>query len=386
MAIDVILNAYLDPNVEYPQALNENFDCMTVAPPARQEEFLPLDALFDAEEVAFRQDFYPNLLDSFRHSGTLYGLPAASQPGVIAYNVNLLEKRGVSVPPPNWTFEDYVTVLAQTASTDENDLSYGTIFTPGNGFLLNGRDVVWVDTKTDPPTPMFNSTELANALAWVNELIKSGMLLVSTGDEGDFANVKLSLKSGKIAFWSTTIGHLGEAGWLESPSSPPNFPVGVLPIPTMKSGATNSKIVYTHFISSQTKYPEVCWDWIKYLSEQTTLYDGVPGRRSVAESIEWEAYVGKENASVYRQALEQSNQSAENDVDPWFMYPFQVWERQIMISMIYGENYTALLPVTQKKAEAFLACMVSVDRTGLNDREMYEKLTMCVKLADPDWQ
>jgi len=40
-------------------------------------------------------------------------------------------------------------------------------------------------------------------------------------------------------------------------------------------------------ISAQTEQAQACWEWLKFLSEQVSIMQGVPTRRSMAES---EAY------------------------------------------------------------------------------------------------
>jgi hypothetical protein len=111
----------------------------------------------------------------------------------------------------------------------------------------------------------------------------------------------------------------------------------------------------------------------------------VPARVSTAASPEWSAYVGEENAAAYRQALERSVQGTEEAADPFLTYPFGVWEQRIMLALIEGEDYTALLASTQRKAQAYLACMAAVDRTGMTRQQVAEETIRCVQQADPEW-
>jgi len=376
-----VSRTYIDSGGETSQVLSENFDCMTLAQPGYLKGFLPLDSLIEAEKASFLADFYPGPLAGFRQDGVMYGIPASGQPSVAVYNADLLAKRGLTPPSADWTFDDLVNLMTLAASSNEDDLSYGTIFSPLGTFLFDGRGATWVDTQTDPPIPQFDSSEISATLAWMDELIQSGVLIPFTGDETNFYAVKSDLQSGKIAFWVTMMGHLGEAGWLESPSTPLDFSVGVLPIPVLQNQRdAYGSIIYGHFISGQTETPQACWDWLKYLSEQPTLYNGVPGRISVAESAEWSAFIGEENAAIYRQAFEQSTQSIETEIDPYLTAPFGVWEEQVVMAMINGEDYTVLLPEIQRKAESYLACM-----TAVSPEQRSAEYLNCVQQADPDW-
>ena len=70
----------------------------------------------------------------------------------------------------------------------------------------------------------------------------------------------------------------------------------------------------------------------------------------MAESSEWEAVVGKEDAAVYRLVV------------------------LAVTAMVKGEDYSKLLPKLQKKAEDYLDCMSTVERARLNDVELLEEI------------
>jgi hypothetical protein len=144
---------------------------------------------------------------------------------------------------------------------------------------------------------------------------------------------------------------------------------------------------YGFYISSTSQNPQLCWDWIKFLSEQTNFSMGVPARKSVAASPAWETAVGKEYAEVYRLAAER--------VSPWdYSYasvadsPFQTWRGQAVAAALNGEDYTGLLPVLQSKAENYTACISAVDLTKFTSyEEAYKVVNDCARQADPegDW-
>jgi ABC-type glycerol-3-phosphate transport system substrate-binding protein len=396
---DVTIQVSSAYNTEGNQWLNESFDCMTVEPFPYMKDFMPLDSLFDAEDTTFRQDFDPALLNYYRQDGVLYALPVAMQPSVMVYNADLLAKRGIQPPSPDWTFDTFISLITQASSSNEQDKSYGAIFLVGSDFLFNGRGVVWVDETTDPPTPKFDSPEVASALAWADSLIQSGVLLVSSaGDEANTDRINFSVQRGQVAFWRAKMGQLsesGDAGGGDTANEPLNFPVGILPIPQGDASFSLGP-TFAHIISSQSKHPQICWDWIKFLSEQPALMEGVPARKSVAASPNWETQVGKENALVYRLAFKQAlqdlahiaqNESSEDYVfNSYFSNLFSYWQWQIEMAMIHGEDYTALLPLTQAKAEVYVACATTIDYTKMDYRQINEAVKSCASQADPDYK
>jgi ABC-type glycerol-3-phosphate transport system substrate-binding protein len=324
-------------------------------------------------------------------------LPAAMQPSVMVYNADLLAKRGLQPPSPDWTFDTFLSLITQAASSNEQDKSYGAIFLVGSDFLFNGRGLVWVDTTTDPPTPKFDSPEVASALAWLDSLIQSGVLLVSSGGESNVDRINFSVQGGQVAFWRASMGQLnetGDAGGGDTSREPLPFPVGILPIPPGDASFSLGP-TFAHIISSQSKHSQVCWDWIKFLSEQPTLMDGVPARKSVAASPNWEAQIGKENAKIYRLAFKnalqdfahiaQDEASKDYVFDTYFSNLFYYWEWQIETAMVKGEDYTTLLPLIQPKAEVYVACASTIDYTKMDYLQMNDAVKRCAKQVEPDY-
>jgi ABC-type glycerol-3-phosphate transport system substrate-binding protein len=193
-----------------------------------------------------------------------------------------------------------------------------------------------------------------------------------------------ALQEGQIGFWMAQAGQ--PEGWYFQDRKP-DFKIGVAPIPAMddQSATMYWSSNLGHFISRKAEDPQLCWDWIKYLSEQPGAFKGIPARKSTAASPEWEALVGKENAAVYREALSRIPRMDENTYafSP-IAWPFYTWRQRAVAAMLKGEDYKALLPGLQKIAEDYLACMSLVDREKLDDQEFNKETNRCAKQADPD--
>ncbi len=134
-------------------------------------------------------------------------------------------------------------------------------------------------------------------------------------------------------------------------------------------------------ISSKARNPQLCWDWIKFLSEQPYLSMGIPARKSVASSPAWEAVVGKQYADVYR--LARARVRPPEPYDP-SVGPFGIWRGQAVAAALNGDDYQKLLPVLQTKAEDYLACMSTVDQAKLSNDELNTAITKCTRQVDPE--
>ncbi|MFZ6027073.1 MAG: extracellular solute-binding protein [Chloroflexota bacterium] len=375
---------------DYISDMVKKFDCFTWYPSfyiggENKPDFLPLDALVQAEGPAFLQDFDANLLENFRQDGALIGLPAFSQPQVMGYNADLLAKRGLEPPKSDWTFDDFVALATQATSQDEADQSYGLTFSEWDSILLDGRGIQGFDPRSDPPLAAFDSPDFASGLAWLNELLKAGTLLVQTND--NYMEIQEAISQGKVAFWTTQAGQ--PAGWYSS-GEEPSYQIGIAPMPAIDNPA--SSYLYwsndqAHYISAQTENQQACWNWIKYLSEQPGAFSGIPARKSVVNSPEWEAKVSKEYAEVYRLALSQVKHFDEEDLSTLYnpaSGPFGTWQREIVSALLKGEDYAKIIPQAQQKAEDYLACMASVDQENLEDNKFQEEIARCARQADPN--
>jgi hypothetical protein len=190
------------------------------------------------------------------------------------------------------------------------------------------------------------------------------------------------------------LNETGDAGGGDTSREPLTFPVGILPIPP-GNAIYSLGPTFAHIISNQSKHPQVCWDWIKFLSEQPTLMDGVPARKSVAASPAWEAQVGKENAQIYRLAFKnalqdfahiaQDEASKDYVFDTYFSNLFYYWEWQIETALVDGDDYTALTPAIQAKAEAYITCTSTIDYTNMKEQQVYEAVKRCSKQIEPDY-
>ncbi|MEJ2265295.1 MAG: extracellular solute-binding protein [Anaerolineales bacterium] len=372
---------------DYFEYMTGQFDCLTWYTPSFEYQkptgLLNLNALVEAEDPAFIQDFYPDQLERYRLEGQLLGLPAYSQPQVVAYNADLLARRGLQPPDEDWTFDEFIELATKVASTSEADKSYGFVYNEWETVLLSGRGVEWADLTKDPPVAKFDTPEMVSAMEWLVDLAGSGVALVQSED--DWAAFDEAMRSGQVAFWMAQAGNK-ESWFLYGPSGEQDMPkIGVVPIPAMPPAA--EPIYWSsengHYITRQAEDPQACWTWIKFLSEQPTAFPGVPARRSIAESPEWEAFVGAEDAAIYRLAQERVQPVDTGQFYSRTGWPFYQWRSEAVAAVMKGEAPKEALSEAQRKAELYLSCIGVVDISALDDQALMEKVGACARQADP---
>ena len=378
------------PDEDYLVGISNNFDCFAWYAPYFQdtapEGLLSLNSLFSAEGSAFTGDYTSTQLDSFRHAGELYGLPLSIQTSIMSYNADLLAKRGLQPPGNDWTFEDFVDLMEAASSTSSSDKSYGFLANEWDDMLLSGRGAKWGDLESDPPQAMFDSPEMIATLNWMADIVSSGVLLVQKDD--NWEEMGRAFTEGQVAFWVSQIGE--PWGYYMPYGQTPKYKIGVAPMPKMPLASSFYGWGNTIglFISQNTQDPQVCWDFMKYISEQPGTFPGVPARRSVSESAAWENLVGPEFAEAYRSAISQLRPPEEMTATAYnpISWPFYTWRSEALRGAISGEQPRVVLEAAQRKADDYLACMAVVDLSTLSEEQQQQEVMTCAKQADPEGQ
>ncbi len=378
------------PDEDYMVGIADSFDCFAWYEPYFQdrapEGLLSLNTLFSAEGSAFTGDYSPTQLDSFRYAGELYGLPLSIQTSIMSYNADLLARRGLQPPANDWTFDDFVDLMEAASTTSSSEKSYGFLANEWDDLLLTGRGAKWADLESDPPQALFDTPEMLSALNWLADMINSGALLVQKDD--NWEEVSTAFGEGQVVFWLSQIGE--PWGYYMPYGQSPKYKIGVAPMPEMSSSSNYYAWGNTIglFISQKTQEPQICWDFMKYISEEPGTFPGVPARRSINQSAAWENKVGPEYAEAYRAALSQIKPRSEMTVTAYspISWPFYTWRSEALRGVINGEQPRALLEAAQQKAEDYLTCMAVVDLSTFTEEQQQQEVMACAKQADPEGQ
>ncbi len=350
---------------------------------------LSLNTFFAREDADFKGDFSSRDLDSFRKDEELYALPAYNWVDVLVYRRDLLAKRGLQPPANDWTFEDFTALIEEATSTAENDPSYGYGSFQYDMLLFEGRGLHWADWEnlmnTDPPRPKFNSPEMISTLKWIVELNQSSQVLswmpsrILGEEPPGLTKLQNAKEAGQVAFW--------EAGLEDIRRSPIGMDeTDLVPIPSLpvKNGWLSRYHTRAHFISKKSAHPQVCWEWIKILSEQADIFEAIPARISVAGSPAWEAVVGTDNAEVLRLALSRALPAASMYLPKGkdlVRKPLLNWFGEAVRAALVGADPAQALKEAQAKADAYLACMQGVDPGTVSYEELESKVNDCTGQA-----
>jgi ABC-type glycerol-3-phosphate transport system substrate-binding protein len=381
-----------DDNVGFYELMANNFDCYIAevdpSGAASSGMVLDLNPLFEAEESPFQQDFDISLLNASKFEGGLYDLPFTSQPPIMVYNADLLAKYGVKPPTNDWTFDDFLQKVTAVSSITGTDKTYGFMFESPSVSTLEmfyaSRNVQWVDSTGGFPVAKFDTPEMVDLVNWFIEINKSGIFFESASGNDWWPSMTRAIQAGQIGFWTAKAGEQEEYFSGDAPT----YKIGIAPLPKLENlnvpFASNQQRGF--FISSSSQNPQACWSWAKYLSENSAVFNGVPARKSVANSPAWEAAVGSENAAVYRVALANNQSEAEETLSPYLLLPLKGWFGQAMENVEKGNDTKQELVLAQQKADAYQACMTTVDISNLNNTELYAEVLICAKKADPSYQ
>lgn len=376
----------------YYERLSNGYDCfisqLDAEEPASSGAILDLTPLMEAEDAAFQQDFDPLLLDAAQYNQGLYALPLYSQPAIMTYNADLLAKLGLEPPSIDWTFDDFLELITSVSSTSDSKQIYGFLPVSQRSSTIEmffaGAGVKWRDISGDFPVVMINTPEMANAITWRAELEQSGVIWSAASIEDYYSSLTNAIRSGQIGFWITLAG---EQEWEYFVGTTPSYNIGIVPLPytDKPNGSYDSSYMTGIFISNQTEDPKACWELAKYISEKGGELFGVPARTSVANSAAWEAYVGAENAAVYRAAIASSLNIPE--ADPYgsvLWQPISGWLGRATENIRNGNNAAQELAQTQQLSDAYLACMASYDILNLNRNRYVATAEYCAARVDPD--
>ena len=366
--------------------LSKNYDCFEFPSPGdfmetpSDQYLLDLTPLMDADP-AFRDDFYPAFLEPFQKDGKLYALPTSTTIEYMAYNADLLTRLGLPFPSTGWSFEDMLSLAQQATNPSSTDPIYGMGISPS--VLLAANDVKWFDSTVQPPKALFKTDEAARGLAWLTQLYQQGTLYWTA----DYMNYNQAILNGQVAIWMTS-GNETYDSYGDGKIHVQNLPykVGYVAVPILSSGDSfgyppNS---FGYYISSQAKYPQACWTWIKYLSDQPSLFGGYSPRKTVLEK----EFVGKDpdQYAVVKAAMGQYQAGANpfaEQTNP-LLGPYSYEWNSVITEILDGGDITAVLAKAQGNADVYLACISQKDLTGLDPIQVYNQVVKgCYDFKQP---
>lgn len=85
--------------------------------------YLPVYANF-LEEMKVPEKFYPQAIEALSYNGKLYAMPRDVSNLVIFYNKDLFDKKGITYPSENWTFDEFLKTAKKLTDKDIFGISF----------------------------------------------------------------------------------------------------------------------------------------------------------------------------------------------------------------------------------------------------------------------
>jgi ABC-type glycerol-3-phosphate transport system substrate-binding protein len=373
-------------------SLAESFDCFQwvsdIQNPQSQAVILNLKPFLDADSSFDIDDFFPALVDQFTWQGQLWGLPAELQPYIIEYNKDIFDAARVEEPDLDWTTDDFVDVATALTTGEGDEKQYGFVpqYYEATDLLplLQRRGAEFIDETADPPAFTFDNPANAEALRWYANLsTEYDVKPVFLADVADYAEAnsyvlerEALITGGRAAMWTSDIVSIfGDRSELNT---------GVAPMPVGIDGSGGGGSSYGYFISADTEARQACWEFITFLTEQPAVTQGLPARRSVAQSDAYRQQVGPERADVFLASATGSGDFSGDVFEgkSWMSTAGSFWLGRAYDQVVKGEaSAEDALRAAQKMADDYRACVVVND--VLADQEGWQDCMLEVDSSIP---
>ena len=218
-------------------------------------------------------DYYPNVLDTYRkreptsHSPAeqrpIYAIPNDFTPMVVYYNKDLFDAAGVPYPKDSWTFAEFVETAKKLTSPGRYAFAFTNWMPAWIMFLWNnGGDVLSPDGRK--AEGFFNSPKNVESYSFIRDLIVKHKVAPSLSET---ASLGVDLfANGQAAM--TVSGHWAMVGYKNAPKKDGKPAInwerlGVVSLP--HDIPTSQTVLYmsAYGIPRGAKNPELAWKYIK---------------------------------------------------------------------------------------------------------------------------
>jgi multiple sugar transport system substrate-binding protein len=354
----------------------------------QRDSILSLAPFVDADPDFSTGDFYAPVLEQYTWQGQVMGLPADIMPFTFDYNKDLFDAAGVDYPTVDWTWDDFLAIAVDMTQGEDEEKQYGFVaeyFESNDLLLITERlGAKLVDASADPPALSFNDPDTIEAVRWYAGLsTEHGVKPIFITSLNDLLSASSAMmeregliNGGRAAIWTSS----PTAAMIFGERSDVGF--GTVPVPTRADGASSASYLGAsgYFISAATENRQACWQWITFLTEQPAAVQGLPARRSVAESDAFREQVGAERADAYLASLGDGEQSSALQLfseEEWLGGAIY-WYIEAYGQILEGEaSVEEALDNAQKLADDYRACVVAGGDFG------QEAWQACVQETDP---
>ena len=256
--------------------------------------FVSLDRAFD------RGDYYAQPWRAAWWQDRMWYVPSSTSVSLLYVNAQMFTSAGLTVPQPDWTWEQVEAILPALTLQDEGD----------RPLIDPMRDMVYAlaysldkNCEEQVCTQPITTASSAAALEWYRESVVDNNISTDLG--GITPQVRFETVMGTLS------AHKQIAMWVGSPVDY-EYQVGlqkteVLPFLDF-SAETPIQMplrIQGHVMSNYTEQPYWTWQWLKFLSyqEPPTRSRQIPARPSVTRQSGFWEWLPTPIADVYKQVL-----------------------------------------------------------------------------------
>ncbi|MCS6840163.1 MAG: extracellular solute-binding protein [Roseiflexus sp.] len=388
--------------------LAQTNDCFFwFGPLSRNDEaaLLDLRPLIEADPTFPRDDIFPAALAQYSREGRIYGLPYSINMRTLVYNHAAFEAAGVQPPRAEWKPSDFLAAAQALTRGEGNDQRWG--YVPLGGpqadllFFISQFGARLVVGEGKDLRPNYIDPKTIAAIRWYLDLsivhkVSPPLKFYYKRDDvsGQDRSYELA-QSGRVGMWFGYAETFQE-GVITQPIAPeggPALPTAVpltpverdiraAPLPVGAAGVPPSELFLRGlFISARAQQPQACWEWIKFLSSDTSLmYSDMPARRSIAQSETFLKQIPPERAAQFeaiRATLAIPSQNVNDQNAFYGQYSDPYWFFKALSAVVEkGANLEKELAEAQRFATAFAECMNRANA----------RAPACAKEVDPDYK
>jgi ABC-type glycerol-3-phosphate transport system substrate-binding protein len=341
-----------------------------------------VNALFDLDPELTPDDFYPETIAALTQQGQLLGIPASIHVPLIQYNRSLFTAAGITEQPLNWTLTEFLEI-AQTL-TDPALEQYGFIAWENGQILYPAFAqfgvVPFIESEGVAVIDYGAITPIAH---WYVDLVRLYGVhpalpgdLIPWRDYFDRRDIFFEMAAnGQVAMWP----HDRSDSVLTERLQLAGVETGLAPFPVGPSGYSFSipNTLTAYFIAAGSVHPQLCWQWLKFLTTQPTATRHLPAHVTTAESAAFADHAGAERAAAY---LASAGADDQDLVTGNWIEPGRIWLSAFIERAAKGEmDVDSALAEAEENFIRYHECVI--ERQAFDDAAVWQE---CALEVDPD--
>jgi len=366
---------------------------------------LDLRPLIEADPNFPRDDIFPAALAQYSREGRIYGLPYAVNMRNLVYNHAAFDAAGAPLPRADWKPDDFLAAAQALTKGEGNDRRWG--YVPLGGpqadllFFVSQFGASLTVGEGKDLRPNYTDPKTIAAIRWYLDLSMAHKVApplkfsYRRDDSGGEDRSYELVQSGRVGMWFGYAESFQEGVVIVQPIEPGGGPVPTAapltpverdiraaPLPVGGAGVPSSELFLRGmFISARAKQPQACWEWIKFLSSDTSLmYGDMPARRSIAQSEAFIKQIPPERIAQFeaiRATLAMPSRNVSDQSAFYSQYSDPYWFFKALSAVVEkGASLEKELAEAQRFATAFAECMNRANA----------RAPTCAKEVDPDYK